>query len=63
MKVSRNSEQEFTNFKQSVRDEIDAPLLEELFPKGEILRQVRWESHNGRTRLPAHRIRHIPNRD
>ena len=47
-------EQEFTNFKQSVRDEIDAPLLEELFPKGEILRQVRWESHNGRTRLPAH---------
>ena len=47
-------EQEFTNFKQSVRDEIDTPLLEELFPKGAVLRRVHWESHNGRTRLPAH---------
>ena len=48
------SEHEFSKFKQSVRDDIDAPLLEELFPKGEVLKQVHWESHNGRTRLPVH---------
>ena len=47
-------ESDFAEFKQSVRDEIDAPLLEDLFPKGEILREIRWESHNGRTRLPVH---------
>jgi len=47
-------EHEFSKFKQSVRDDIDAPLLEELFPKGEVLKQVHWESHNGRTRLPVH---------
>ena len=32
-------ESDFAEFKQSVRDEIDAPLLEDLFPKGEILRE------------------------
>ena len=47
-------ETDFGNFKQVVRDEIDTPLLEELFPMGEILRDIRWESHNGRTRLPSH---------
>ena len=47
-------QQDFTEFKRSVRDDIDAPLLEELFPIGKILRQVHWESHNGRTRLPVH---------
>ena len=47
-------EAEFSTFKQKVRDDIDTPLLEELFPKGGILKQVHWESHNGRTRLPAH---------
>ncbi|MEC8257883.1 MAG: radical SAM protein [Candidatus Thermoplasmatota archaeon] len=47
-------ERDFAKFKQSVRDEIDAPLLEDLFPKGEVLRDIRWESHNGRTRLPNH---------
>ena len=47
-------ERDFAEFKQSVRDEIDAPLLEDLFPKGEELREIRWESHNGRTRLPVH---------
>ena len=47
-------QQEFNNFKQSVRDEIDKPLLEKLFPLGQILRSVHWESHGGRTRLPAH---------
>lgn len=47
-------EDDFNRFKQSVRVDIDSPLLEELFPKGEILREVRWESHNNRTRLPSH---------
>jgi len=48
------SEPDFAEFKRTVRDEIDTPLLEELFPKGGILKNVHWESHNGRTRLPAH---------
>ena len=47
-------QQEFNNFKQNVRDEIDKPLLQQLFPLGQILRSVHWESHGGRTRLPAH---------
>ncbi|DAC27868.1 MAG TPA: radical SAM protein [Candidatus Poseidoniales archaeon] len=47
-------QQEFNDFKQQVRNEIDKPLLEQLFPLGQILRSVRWESHGGRTRLPAH---------
>ena len=47
-------EEDFTSFKSKVRDEIDKPLLQDLFPLGQILRGVHWESHNGRTRLPAH---------
>ena len=47
-------QQEFSDFKQQVRNEIDKPLLEQLFPLGQILRSVHWESHGGRTRLPAH---------
>ena len=47
-------QQEFSDFKQKVRNEIDKPLLEQLFPLGQILRSVHWESHGGRTRLPAH---------
>jgi radical SAM superfamily enzyme with C-terminal helix-hairpin-helix motif len=45
---------EFAAFKEWVRDEIDAPLLQELFPLGQRLNAVRWESHDSRTRLPAH---------
>ena len=44
----------FAAFKSSCRDEIDKPLLEDLFPMGGILRDVHWESHDVRTRLPAH---------
>ena len=47
-------ERDFADFKQSVREDIDTPLLKDLFPKGEVLRDIRWESHNGRTRLPSH---------
>lgn len=44
----------FSAFKAACRDEIDRPLLEELFPLGELLHDVYWEAHDGRTRLPAH---------
>ena len=48
-----NSEH-FTNFKNTVRNTIDGPLLKELFPLGERLCDVHWETHDGRTRLAAH---------
>ena len=44
----------FNMFKNQVRDTIDRPLLEDLFPVGKILSEVHWESHDGRTRLPVH---------
>ena len=47
-------QQDFTDFKTTVREHIDKPLLEDLFPKGQILTDIRWESHGGRTRLPVH---------
>jgi radical SAM superfamily enzyme with C-terminal helix-hairpin-helix motif len=37
-----------------MRDNIDAPLLTELFPIGQALSDVTWESHDGRIRLPSH---------
>jgi radical SAM superfamily enzyme with C-terminal helix-hairpin-helix motif len=46
--------QQFRSFKNWVRDSIDSPLLTELFPVGQRLSQVRWESHDSRIRLPAH---------
>jgi radical SAM superfamily enzyme with C-terminal helix-hairpin-helix motif len=45
---------EFKRFKTWVRDEIDEPLLSELFPLGQRLSKVGWESHDSRIRLPAH---------
>jgi len=48
-----NSEH-FNNFKNTVRNTIDGPLLEELFPLGVRLCKVHWETHDGRTRLAAH---------
>ena len=48
-----NSEH-FNNFKNTVRNTIDGPLLEDLFPLGERLCKVHWETHDGRTRLAAH---------
>jgi len=47
-------QKDFNMFKTNVRDTIDGPLLEELFPMGEVLSDVHWETHDGRTRLPAH---------
>jgi radical SAM superfamily enzyme with C-terminal helix-hairpin-helix motif len=44
----------FNMFKSNVRDTIDGPLLEELFPMGSTLSDVHWETHDGRTRLPIH---------
>lgn len=46
-------ENDFTNFKEWVRDEIDAPLLREMFPLGQQLREVVWESHDERIRMPS----------
>jgi radical SAM superfamily enzyme with C-terminal helix-hairpin-helix motif len=48
------SQKDFNSFKSSVRDNIDGPLLQELFPLGEKLCDVHWETHDGRTRLAAH---------
>ena len=45
---------EFKEFKSKVRDEFDGPLLEEMFPIGTLLKDVWWESHDNRTRLPVH---------
>ena len=45
---------EFKQFKSAVRESIDTPLLQELFPLGHVLRDVHWETHDGRTRLPIH---------
>ena len=42
----------FNNFKEKVRNDIDKPLLEEMFPLGSILRKVWWESHGSRIRDP-----------
>ena len=46
--------EQFSSFKTNVRDTIDGPLLKELFPLGNILSDVHWEAHDGRTRLPSH---------
>ena len=46
------NESQFKKFKNSVRDEIDNPLLKEMFPLGSILRDVWWEAHNDRIRRP-----------
>lgn len=45
---------DFKDFKTTVRDDFDGPLLEEMLPTGTILKDVWWESHEGRTRLPRH---------
>ena len=47
-------EVEFKRFKSAVRETIDSPLLQELFPLGHVLKDVHWETHDGRTRLPVH---------
>ena len=43
----------FNTFKTWVRDEVDGPLLTEMFPLGQKLTDVWWESHDSRIRLPS----------
>jgi len=45
-------EDAFQSFKRSVREEIDKPLLEEMFPIGTELKGVWWEAHDDRIRRP-----------
>ena len=45
---------DFKDFKTTVRDNFDGPLLEAMLPTGTILKDIWWESHEGRTRLPRH---------
>ena len=45
---------DFNAFKTTVRAEFDEAGLRDLFPVGHILRDIRWEAHDGRTRLPIH---------
>ncbi len=42
----------FREFKRQVREEIDHPLLTEMFPLGTTLREVWWEAHGDRIRRP-----------
>ena len=42
----------FQAFKRSVREEIDKPLLEEMFPIGSELKGIWWEAHDDRIRRP-----------
>lgn len=46
----------FASFKRQVRDEVDGPLLREMLPVGTLLKDVHWEAHDDRTRLPAHDV-------
>ena len=51
-------ESEFRRFKTTVREEIDRPMLEEIFPLGTKLKDLWWESRGGRIRLPEHLLEH-----
>ncbi len=46
------SSEKFNIFKKKVRQQIDNPLLKEMFPVGTILREVHWESQENRIRVP-----------
>jgi len=48
------NEKPFQEFKEWVRNQIDGPLLQEMFPIGHRLNEVYWETHDGRIRLPRH---------
>tara|TARA_B100000900_G_scaffold414806_1_gene442589 strand:- start:2460 stop:4238 length:1779 start_codon:yes stop_codon:yes gene_type:complete len=45
-------ENDFRSFKKKVREDIDKPLLEEIFPIGSELSQIWWESQGDRIRRP-----------
>ena len=46
------NENDFRSFKKKVREEIDKPLLEEMFPIGSELSKIWWESQGDRIRRP-----------
>ena len=46
------NETHFREFKRNVREEIDKPLLNEMFPEGTILGGIWWEAHDDRIRRP-----------
>ena len=46
------NESHFKDFKKKVREEIDKPILKEMFQEGSILRDVWWEAHGDRIRRP-----------
>ena len=52
-------EDTFQSFKRSVREEIDKPLLEEMFPIGTELKGVLWEAHDDRIRRPEQVLQEI----
>ena len=52
-------EDTFQSFKRSVREEIDKPLLEEMFPIGTELKGVWWEAHDDRIRRPEQVLQEI----
>ena len=45
-------EDTFQAFKRSIREEIDKPLLQEMFPIGTELKGIWWEAHDDRIRRP-----------
>jgi radical SAM superfamily enzyme with C-terminal helix-hairpin-helix motif len=45
-------EDAFQAFKRSIREEIDKPLLKEMFPIGTELKGIWWEAHDDRIRRP-----------
>ena len=49
----------FQEFKNSVREEIDKPLLKEMFPIGTELKGVWWEAHDDRIRRPEQVLQKI----
>ena len=42
----------FSKAKKTLREVVDAPMLEKIAPIGQILKKVRWETHNDRIRRP-----------
>ncbi len=48
------NKQRFQTNKRRIRETVDAPMLERIAPRRQILRKVRWESHGQRIRTPSY---------